>query len=291
MKVQSKKDKYVVETITNENVMKVMKFINPKCHYSSDWRFVIKHTEELIDDKNLYDDIPSFHKDLPVISFEEWQNLPDKEFVLPEKWYIIIDEENCEYLNKYLHINKDKYLGYHKDWKVTLSEEGFEECTDYFYSESKDDPSHSSFLKREGFIEITFDQFREHVLGEVKQTMNLSIFNYGTNKYETTYHSESWVKPKDIKTIIGYKLIKPEYLEAVNCICHNRIDSTFIKENTFESGSFYFDQFSEAGVMHWFEEVYEKESITLKSGVKLSEDDIAEVKEILNTGIRNNNLI
>lgn len=221
----------------------------------------------------------------------------ENEFVLPEKWCVIIDEENYEYLNKYLHTNKDKYLGYHKDWKVTLSEEGFEESTDYFYSESKEYPSHSSFLKREGFIKITFDQFRENVLGEVKETMNLSVFNYETNKYETTHHSESWVKPREVKTIIGYKLIKPEYKEAVRAIINdnNWFDNWF---DVFQNDKYFNFAFepnmesksgrnsvhtilTKAGVMHWFEPVYEKESITLKSGVKLSEDDIAEVKQLI----------
>lgn len=89
------------------------------------------------------------------------------------------------------------------------------------------------------------------------------------------------------KQIIGYKLIKPEYKEAAEIIAYNHIPNLTNRSFIYQNGSCFTenckvkDNLEEAGVMHWFEEVYEKESITLKSGVKLSEDDIAEVKELI----------
>lgn len=96
------------------------------------------------------------------------------------------------------------------------------------------------------------------------------------------------VKPKKI---IGYKLIKPEYWESVSIITGivNLESDTEDQKKKYVIDWMKHDNFGfarklrEAGVLDiWFEPVYEKESITLKSGVKLSEDDIAEVKEILN---------
>lgn len=189
------------------------------------------------------------------------------DFVLPEKWCVKHYPETLEWIR-----NNAEHNG------ASINEASY-----YYYP---CDASYSNYSNRfpfGGYIEITFDQFKEHVLGEVKQTINLSIFNYKTNKYETTYHSESWVKPIDIKKIIGYKLIKPEYKEAVRAITGLKgfSFSCFEKEGI-ERMEWSVDTLKTAGVMHWFEEVYEKQTITLKSGVKLSEDDIAEVKEILN---------
>lgn len=91
--------------------------------------------------------------------------------------------------------------------------------------------------------------------------------------------------PKDVafnqRKVVGYKLIKPEYKEAVNALISQDKDSNWILENTVKSGNALWEDLYITGVLDiWFEPVFDT-SITLKSGVKLSEDDIAEVKELI----------
>jgi len=103
--------------------------------------------------------------------------------------------------------------------------------------------------------------------------------------------------------VIGYKLIKEEYKRAVREVLRS-VDSdwfdkafeynlihkgyNFVICEKFNSINW---QLKKAGVMHWFEAVYQDESITLKSGKFLTASEIEEVKEILNNENRNNNLI
>lgn len=125
------------------------------------------------------------------------------------------------------------------------------------------------------------------------------IYDQETRQYkEIARTSEKFETTEMIpKQIIGYKLIKPEYKEAVRAIINredwfhnfdmNMAEKGFNFAYTNEKDPCFWAsihcEIKKAGVLDiWFEEVYEKESITLKSGVKLSEDDIAEVKEILN---------
>lgn len=203
MKVQSKKDSFFVDTKRDsKKVILVSDYYDPN-GYSAEWQYVIIKDGFISDvDDSYYD------KNLPVISFEEWQSLPD--FPKPE-----YDPKDVAFKNDY---------------------------------------SNSEFN-----IE-TFETKCGHVYTENKE-------------------------------IIGYKLIKPEYKEAVREILKNGDSSWFdnFDSNLIESGyNFVFcdvlnsvhNQLETAGVMHWFSPVYDT-SITLKSGVKLSEDDIAEVKEIL----------
>lgn len=201
----------------------------------------------------------------------------ENEFVLPEKWCIKGCKELSEYFNEFgLNNRKNKQRS---DILYPLGGD----CEDQYYYQIKY-PSWDYDIKPKG-IEITFNQFREHVLGEVKETMNLSVFNYETNKYKTIAHSESWVKPREVKTIIGYKLIKPEYKEAFAKLMD--IDEDFICIS--EEEPFHFTNKSDSAetlklldiLDIWCEPVYDS-SITLKSGVKLSEDDIAEVKQLIN---------
>lgn len=87
------------------------------------------------------------------------------------------------------------------------------------------------------------------------------------------------------KTLIGYKIVKEEYekqaLEIASENCLTKEWNT--KKNIdFHVGTNFYNNLLKSGILDlWFEPVFEKESITLKSGVKLSEEDIAEVKEII----------
>lgn len=177
MKVQSKKDfPYVVQTNNNgEKVRIVGEFICPSSGIDSQWEYFVCYE---MNEYDIEDNLNRVLKTVPLISFDEWQSLPD--FPKPEY-----------------------------------------------------DPK-----------DVAFNQ----------------------------------------RTVIGYKLIKPEYKEAVKSICKCKTDfdpKCFIGL-VFQVNSDYYNKLKDAEVLHWFEPVYEKETITLKSGVKLSEDDIAEVKEILN---------
>lgn len=270
MKPTNKKSEYIVKCENKEQTNDVMHFFDTESpDYPWDhWEYIINEKYLTFDDGGFIEhSIPTKYSHLPIISFEEWQDLPDeetKEFILPEKWFIKIDEENVEELNKYLHKNKNKYVGYTDDWEVKLSEIGFEESTDYFYSESQKEPSHSSYLKREGFTEITFEQFKEHVLGE---------------------------KAKERK-IIGYKLVKEEYecealsLASKNCITKNWSSK---KELDFHINTNFHDNLEKSGVLDlWFSPVYEESTETkimdylAEQGIEINEECVSEIIKIVN---------
>lgn len=190
----------------------------------------------------------------------------ENKFVLPEKWAVKINKELQKKLEYY------SAQGYHhsnNEWDIIIID---------------------------GFELITFKQYKEHVL---KDILNPE-YDPKDVAFENDVYSNSEFNSE--KKILGYKLIKPEYKEAVkDIVCIHEDGERWFNDRfeinvsefgyNLESKRGVCDLIKKAGVMHWFEPVYKKESITLKSGVKLSEDDIAEVKEILNTGNRNNNLI
>lgn len=253
---------YIVECNSNETkVSEVGSFISPSSNMSSKWEYVVCYDLEEYD---IEDNLNRVLKTVPLISFEEWQKLPDSKSNFPEKWCIRIDEENLNHLNKYLHENKDKYFGYNDGWKVKLPESGFEDTIYYFYSESKE-PSHSSFLKREGFTEITFDEFQKYVLEKDNQnpymhgSINYERFNYGYPPLG-----------KD-KEIIGYKLVKKEYELAVRSLLQKEwFDQHFrnnLKQNGWnfkvsENNLSFHQLLKTAGVLDlWFEPVYKEESM------------------------------
>lgn len=213
----------------------------------------------------------------------------ENEFVLPKKWKIQVTKENRLVLGEYYNRNGKKY---YEDYNVY----GLKEHINQFYSshnlgdenlcvmnEFQDYKSNFTFNESHrqfyDFKTITFRQFQEHVLKEIPKP-----------EYDPKYVAFNQRK------VIGYKLIKPEYKEAAELIAFNHIPNLTNRSFIYQNGACFTedckvkDNLEEAGVMHWFELVYDT-SIKLKSGVKLSEDDIAEVKEILNTGNRNNNLI
>lgn len=251
-KVTSKKDyPYVVETNDDESkVKKVGDFVSPSSYVESKWEYFVCYDSE---DYDFEDKLNKAQLMLPIISFEEWQNLPEydpkevafKDFVLPEKWFVQVDKENKSTINNWRDSELYSEYGFVNQDGVWLPE------LIYFDSDS---------------IKITFEQFKEHVLGE---------------------------KPKERK-IIGYKLVKEEYKEAVKVIIGNEkwfndnFDANLLKYGyNFGSGEetaaiiFSVQNTIElAGVMHWFSPVYEEEKITLKSGVELTKEDIEEVKEI-----------
>jgi len=87
-----------------------------------------------------------------------WTNNIDITFVLPEKWYIVIDEENKEYCRKL----KNKELE---------REEGYDYFIGGFYSGIKHCPGayNSTTPEQLGFIRISFEQFKKYVVEGYKE--------------------------------------------------------------------------------------------------------------------------
>lgn len=175
------------------------------------------------------------------------------EFVLPKKWQVKWNEEIGKY---YASKSNECYLS---PWEYLKNINGRNQnITD---DETKMDASFSAYSDLD-WEEITFDQFKEHVLKEIPKP-----------EYD----------PKDVafnqRPVMGYKFKNKDLLETFKSIYDGFVpwcDSfDLLPDNILKK------KLQNLGVIElWFNPVYE--AITLKSGVKLSEEDIAEVKEILN---------
>jgi hypothetical protein len=155
------------------------------------------------------------------ITFEQFKKYVLKEeFILPKKWCIRITEENQDIL---------------REWRGHYGEVG-----GYLHVPVEAD---SILLNSEwdssimnGYVEITFEQFKDYVLKQ-----------------------ENIMK----KEFIGYKLTKPEYNRAAGRIAYQF--DTDIETNEdglceFMKNSVAYDRLKEAGVLNlWFEPVYEEE--------------------------------
>lgn len=210
-----------------------------------------------------------------LISFDEFKEIYESyKFVLPDKWCVKHYPETLKWIQENAEYNAKK-ITERNFYNFPCSESG----------------NNSSVNILKGYTEITFEQFKEHVLGKE----NINKLNNILTDISEKVQGKLKEKYKPTKEIIGYKLVKPEYKEAVREILKNSCDhgwfdiffNSNINRKGFNFGASEDNEIKkdllQAGVLNiWFKEVYEKESITLKSGVKLSEDDIAEVKEILN---------
>lgn len=222
MKPTSKKEQYTVKCENEEQTADVFNYM----HNDNNRTWMHWHYVTILSDEIVYANNTNKYK-YPIISFEEWVNLPNEpiSFVFPEKWAIKITEDvkiQCNYYSA---------QGYHhsnNEWEMYIME---------------------------GFTEITIEQFKEYMLDE---------------------------KQKDRK-IIGYKLVQEEYEQAAVSICLGFKNSLykFNDGTNFTENSIVHNKLKKAGVMHWFEPIFESKKITLKSGVEILESDIEEVKEIL----------
>lgn len=256
-KVKSKKDDYTVECKSQSETADVLNYIydNNECSWLH-WKYVSKFKDNKGNQNDdINDSIPERLNHLPVISFETWQGLPDeepKDFVLPEKWCVQWNKE----VGKYFAERSDKCYNDSWDYLKNINNSN-QNILDY--SDKPLVASFSHFGNNTYYTEITFEQFKEHVLKERK--------------------------------IVGYKLVKEEYKKAVKAII-NREDWFHNFDINLKEKGFNFAYTDEKGSVHsnikksgvldlWFEPVFEKETIKLKSGIELSESDIEEVKEIL----------
>jgi hypothetical protein len=97
-------------------------------------------------------------------------------------------------------------------------------------------------------------------------------------EYKKLYLDE---KTKKYRETIGYNLIKKEYESEAISIVYKKLKLEGDRLTIINADSIAHKRLEAAGVMHWFEPVYKPETITLKSGIKLQESDIDEVRGIL----------
>lgn len=116
------------------------------------------------------------NKEVPLEEIQKYlpEGHPDKivkEFVLPEKWYIVRTEANYQVINKWFNANHP--IGV--EWTGTLGNMNSPRCKDQVPNMSKD------YLRDNGYTEITFDQFKKYVLkeniNEVKEEVRPNFIN------------------------------------------------------------------------------------------------------------------
>lgn len=143
-----------------------------------------------------------------------WKLVED-EFVLPEKWCVCpVTEENLILIKK--------WIGKYNDYRITNTTNTYTSDKTYF--------TYLEIALNRGYTEITFEQFKEHVLKQ----------------------------PMEEKKIIGYKLIRPEYKDLV--VKALQLSSVH-EPNIIMAGmiAYYIPKIKELGVMDWFTPVYEEE--------------------------------
>jgi hypothetical protein len=168
-----------------------------------------------------HNNILDFPNPVTELTLEQWDNIVNNTFVLPEKWFVQRDKSNYKIINNWFEINlplKDNhwcgYSGYMNYPRLTS------QVPNLLLRD----------LLKNNYTEITSEQFCKYVLKQ--ENMN--------------------------KEIIGYKLIKPEYKEAAiklggETLCYNfdikfNPDATAVKK------------WKEAGVLDlWFTPVFKEE--------------------------------
>lgn len=190
----------------------------------------------------------------------------ENEFVLPNEWCVKVTKESVNLLDEF-----KKNKGY-KD-----------NASQWQYVAFNGDGLGDKYIK-----EITFDQFKEHVLKEIPTPENETPYSVARD-IAKELEGES-------KKIIGYKLIKPEYKEAVSKIINDESYTEFnlngkeewiIKPNTFFTSAC--ERLNKSGVLDiWFEPVYELTTseklinFLNEQGFKISEKDVETIIKIVN---------
>lgn len=146
----------------------------------------------------------------------------EEDFVLPDTWYVIVTDENKEVLQNWR---------FKKDFRNVFNI-GSIVIWDYDRYTGSYDKTHSAILSYErhpNSKEITFEQFKKYVL-----------------------------KQSNMKEIIGYKLIKPEYIKAVNIILDSIGNVLFKDGITKDTATI--ELMKSTNVLDiWFEKIYEEE--------------------------------
>lgn len=168
--------------------------------------------------------------------FFVYRNTKEEEFVLPEKWYIQRDDSNYNIVNKWFNENQP----------IDMKWVGNNGLMNYPHYSSNQIPNEREYiLKERGYTEITFEEFKRYVLKE--------------NMEE--------------REIIGYKLVKPEFRDAVKAIVGEVWFNEYWDNNLksrgvhFTRSNILYTEYSlavenklyHAGVLDlWFEPVYEE---------------------------------
>lgn len=172
-------------------------------------------------------------KDLPIYTFEQFKEMYlEEEFVLPEKWCVKVTDKTHKTIseNSYrIFPNYETYIT-----SMLLSSKSWNS-----WDLNRD-------AIKEGYTEITFEQFKKYVLKQ--ETME--------------------------KEIIGYKLIKHEYSDAAREIVDLdlplTVDRITPKTKTGNSTVMY-DRLKKAGVLDlWFEPVYAASEQTVSMNGKFN---------------------
>lgn len=140
-----------------------------------------------------------------------------------------------------------KYKGRIKDFPVEIVEAMLDEQVRQGNKRDvtvfEEDPS-------SGFLMGGFNWDRSKERGEFwLEIIDNKDFNVFFEKY-----------PKQVREIIGYEIIKPEYAEAAAKIVSERISSTELLDILAESNNYYAQRLHEAGVLDlWFKPIYKEE--------------------------------
>lgn len=151
----NKKSELIVATSTQEQVNIIKNFYGktkkPLDFYSY-YNYVVC-TPQSIKDGNMlfYSVIENVFTDLPIIEFEQWEALPNEEFVLPKKWAVRGFEEGdkklANYANKYGAL--PPYTGHKSFHHFPPADGGSVTTAGVLYA---------------GYTEITYEQFEKYVL-------------------------------------------------------------------------------------------------------------------------------
>lgn len=251
-KVTSKKDDYTVECKSQSETADVLNYINNDNDRDWEhWKYVSKY-DGLNNEIN--DSIPERLNHLPVISFEEWCLLPEYD---PKE----VSFKDFVLPEKWGIIGCEELKTYFKENEINTLDGGY--YNQYYFINSDDEWDCGSIEWKDDKTQIiTFEQFKEHVLSE---------------------------KPKERK-IVGYKLAKEEYKEAIaKLISPNVVDFDYTDNCLFTKESNMKKDMENYNLLYvLFEPVYE-ESIETKivdylaeQGIEINEEFASEIIKIVN---------
>lgn len=111
-------------------------------------------------------------RNYPSLTLEEWDSIVNPKFILPEKWVLRRTEENSLIVNEWS--NKT-----HKDNLYSIVDK------DYIYSDRR-----CISMVKEGYTEITFDQFKEYVLNKTNNNMIFKVNDRVKIKKDSKWYKE-----------------------------------------------------------------------------------------------------
>lgn len=240
--IDKQKDEFIVDCTNNseEERQEVYKFLVENRNYNIGYltnNYSVIVCNKVQGDSNYLklDRAKKYFPNYPVYTFQQFKEMYLDEFVLPEKW-CINRQNKSEVINWF---NKNGCLN--RDYNERLI--GW-----YSHFPNYEAQCYTASVIQPSYTEITFEQFKKYVLKNTMQENN--------------------------KKIVGYKLIKPEYMEAIekiankNIIGENNGVRTYFNNNILSyRAQISINNLKEAGVLDiWFEPLYEEEVKTINMG-------------------------